>query len=212
MKLVDLTHIMRTDMPVYPGTESPVFKTDCSIEVDGFLEKEITMLSHTGTHIDAPAHLIKNAKTLDQLELDQFYGLALLIDLELSENSRIEYHDLEPYLEKFSKVDFVIFKTGWSRHWGTKAYFKNYPVLTLEAASRLSKFNLKGVGLDTISIDSIGAKELINHKIILEKNIIIIENLSNLEDIGSPDFMFSCYPLRIEQADGSPVRAVAYVE
>ncbi len=212
MKLVDLTHIMRTDMPVYPGTEPPIFKTGCSIEVDGFLEKEITMFSHTGTHIDAPAHLIKEAKTLDQLELNHFYGAALLIDLESSEKSQIEHHDLEPYLEKITKVDFLILKTGWSRYWGTEAYFKDYPVLTLKAATWLSKFNLKGVGLDTISIDNADVKALVIHKIILEKNIIIIENLNNLADIKSPDFMFSCLPLRIEQADGSPVRAVAYVE
>lgn len=62
MKIVDLSHTISPDMPAYPGTEQPIFKIGRTIENDGFLEKEITLYSHTGTHIDAPAHLIKGLK------------------------------------------------------------------------------------------------------------------------------------------------------
>ena len=53
MRIIDLTHPISEDMPVYPGTEPPIFETGCSIEEAGFLEKKITLYSHTGTHIDA---------------------------------------------------------------------------------------------------------------------------------------------------------------
>ena len=62
MLTVDLTHIIHPDMPVYPGTEQPVFEAGTSLEIEGFLEKKISFFSHTGTHMDAPAHIIKNAK------------------------------------------------------------------------------------------------------------------------------------------------------
>ena len=80
MKPFDLTHTISPNMPVYPGTEPPVFTTGCSIDETGFLEKKITLFSHTGTHIDAPAHLLKGHKTLDMLPIEHFYGPALLLN------------------------------------------------------------------------------------------------------------------------------------
>lgn len=68
-ELIDLTHPIASNMPVYPGTEPPVLITGCTIDESGFLEKKITLYSHTGTHVDAPAHLIKGAKTLDRLPI-----------------------------------------------------------------------------------------------------------------------------------------------
>ena len=76
MKIIDLTHSISPRMPVYPGTEPPIFIQGCSIDEIGFLEKKITLYSHTGTHIDAPAHLIKGSKTLDQLPVEHFQGRA----------------------------------------------------------------------------------------------------------------------------------------
>jgi len=77
MKIIDLTHSISPNMPVYPGTEPPVFITGCSIDDISFLEKKITLYSHTGTHMDAPAHLIKGSKTLDLLPIEHFYGKAI---------------------------------------------------------------------------------------------------------------------------------------
>ena len=57
MKVIDLTHVIEGSMPVYPGTEPPVFTSANTYEKDGFKETKISMLTHTGTHIDPPAHL-----------------------------------------------------------------------------------------------------------------------------------------------------------
>lgn len=83
MLTVDLTHIIHPDMPVYPGTEQPVFEAGTSLEVEGFLEKKISFFSHTGTHMDAPAHIIKNAKKLDELDISYFCGKALCLELKV---------------------------------------------------------------------------------------------------------------------------------
>jgi kynurenine formamidase len=196
-------------MPVYPGTEQPVIITGCSIDEVGFLEKKITFFSHTGTHIDAPAHLIKGHSTLDMLPVDHFYGPALMLNFDNFTPS-IGLKELEPYQDRIKQIDFLLLCTGWSRYWGSEKYFIDYPVLSLDAASWLSGFGLKGFGIDTISADIAETQDYPVHKALLQKNIIIIENLTNLEDLSGKQFNFSCFPLSFEDADGSPVRAVAY--
>ena len=108
--------------------------------------------------------------------------------------------------------EFLLLHTGWSRFWGTKNYFAGYPVLSAEAALWLDSFELKGLGLDTISADEADSHDFPNHNILLGSDSIIIENLMNLDVLPGKHFMFSCFPLKIDQADGSPVRAVAIIE
>jgi len=102
--------------------------------------------------------------------------------------------------------------TGWSRYWGRNRYFSNYPVLSENAAGWLQRFNLKGVGFDTISADSAGSTADPVHKRLLSRNGLIIENLTRLETLPQTGFTFSCLPLFTENADGSPVRAVAMID
>jgi len=211
MRIVDLSHTVSPNMPVYPGTEQPIFITGCSIEEIGFLEKKITMYSHTGTHVDAPAHLIKDASTLDLLAIEHFHGSALMLNFENDKSKTINVSSLEPYEKEIEKIDFLLIHTGWSKYWGTEKYFSDYTVLSLEAANWLSKFQLKGLGLDTISADISETDDYPIHKILLKKNTIIIENLINLLSLPISIFTFSCFPIKFKDADGSPVRAVAYV-
>lgn len=212
MQFIDLSHTISPDMPVYPGTEQPVLKTGCSIEEDGFLEKKITFYSHTGTHMDAPVHLIKNAKTLNQLPISHFCGSAVSINLDGIIETRIELKHIQPFGDTIKESDFVLIHTGWSQYWGTQSYFSQYPVLTLEAAQWLSEFDLKGIGLDTISADTDTTQDYPVHKIFLEKDIIIIENLIQLDQLPGEPFHLACFPLKFESADGSPIRAVAIIE
>lgn len=211
MRIVDLSHTVSPDMPVYPGTEQPIFITGCSIEEIGFLEKKITMYSHTGTHVDAPAHLIKDAHTLDLLGIEHFHGSALMLNFENDKSNTINVSSLKPYEKKIEKIDFLLIHTGLSKYWGTEEYFSDYPVLSLEAANWLSEFQLKGLGLDTISADNSETADYPIHKVLLNKDTIIIENLINLLSLPGSTFIFSCFPIKFEDADGSPVRAVAYV-
>lgn len=209
MSIVDLSHTLSPDMPVYPGTEQPQFTTSSSLENDGFFEKKITMSSHTGTHVDAPAHMIKDAKTLDQLGIDHFHGPALLLNVE--NEAIIDVAFLEAYEKKIENVNFVLFHTGWSKYWGIDTYFSDYKTLTVEAAQWLAQFQLKGIGLDTISADVADSREYPVHRAFLGKDIVIIENLTNLSSLPHSHFIFSCFPIKFGHADGSPVRAVAYV-
>ncbi len=211
MKVFDLTHMIKEQMPVYPGTEPPSLKNTNTIEIDGFAEKLFSMYSHTGTHIDAPKHMIRGGLGLDDFAISKFIGKAVLIDVKEVSNS-ISISHLIDYTRLIEKCDFVILNTSWSKYWGKKEYFDNFPVLEQDAARWLSNFKLKGIGIDAISIDAVDNVNFDNHHIFLDKNFIIIENLTDLEKVPENLFTFSALPLKTFDADGSPTRAVAILE
>ena len=75
MKILDLTHLIEEAMPVYPETEPPKLTPSNTFEQHGFRETLLTMGSHTGTHMDAPAHMLRDGKTLDQFPADKYLSL-----------------------------------------------------------------------------------------------------------------------------------------
>lgn len=207
MNLVDLTHIIDSDIPVFPGDTPPKLSNHCTWEKDGFLESRLDISSHTGTHIDAPAHMLKNGKTLERFSLESFTGKGIVADISSKSLQNINIDDII-FLEKFrGKIDFILFNTGWSSFWKDTRYLKDFPGLTAETAGWLTSFHLKGIGIDTISIDRINSRDYSVHKILMEQNLLIIENLTNLKKIAGDIFTFFCMPVKFKQADGSPVRA-----
>jgi arylformamidase len=212
MKIVDLSHTIYQGMPYYPGTEPPTLQPANTIEKDGFIETRISMHSHTGTHLDAPSHILQDGFSLDRVPIDRYFGQALKADVSSLRGRTIPAGSLLKYGDMMAHVEFVIIHTGWSRYWGKPHYFKEFPSLSEESAKWLSGFNLKGVGIDTISVDRIEAVTFPVHNILFRKNIFVIENLTNLDLIGGDIFTFSCMPLKMKDADGSPTRAFAILE
>jgi kynurenine formamidase len=211
MKLIDLSHFLEADMPVFPGTEPPALLEVGTLSGDGFREKKITLTSHTGTHMDAPAHILPGAKTLDQLPVEAFCGDAFLLDWSGAGRKSIDRGDLLPHGDAIRACEFLLFHTGWSRFWGDDRYFYGYPVLTPDAARWLADMELKGVGMDTLSPDPSDSADLPLHHILLGAGMVLVENLTNLAALPDRPFLFCCFPLKIKAADGSPVRAVAMV-
>jgi arylformamidase len=209
MKITDLTHIIDSDMPVFPGTKPPIFERANTLEKDGFREAKITMYSHTGTHIDAPAHMLGNGPYLDNFNIDHFIGNATILGFSNEKIELIDVDRLKVYEKKINKVEFIIIKTGWSKFWGKKTYYEDFPSLSEASSEWLSEFHLKGIGIDAISIDDIKSTTFAVHKILMPKDIIIIENLTNLDSISNEYFILSIMPLKNKDADGSPVRAIA---
>ena len=101
MKVIDLTHTISEDMPVYPGTEPPKLQQANTYEVDGFKETLMSMYSHTGTHMDPPNHLFADRTTLDAFPAEQFVGKALVIDCrDLGEGDTITIDRIKKYGKK----------------------------------------------------------------------------------------------------------------
>jgi len=212
MKVYDLTYEVSAETPMYPGIGSPVFNEEFTIEKSGFFERKVTMFTHTGTHIDAPAHILKDGKTLDEYKIEHFFGRAFMADFSKRNISAIEKDNLQKFNNDLENADFFIIKTGWEKYWGKDKFFSGYPVLSFEAAEWLKQFNLKGVGLDTVSVDGSDSVDFSVHKSLLENDTLIIENLANLEMINKNIFNISVFPLNIKDAGGSPIRAVAFIE
>lgn len=209
--VVDCTHVIQENMPVFPGTEKPVLFPACRFEEMGFREKKWTMYSHTGTHMDAPAHMIKEGKTLDEFPIEKFMGQGLVIDVRECTESQVPLARIQSYEKALEETDFLLIQTGWEEHWGRGQYFSDFPALSVEAAEYLMQFDLKGIGVDTISIDLMDSKSFPIHDILLHHELVIIENLKNLSLI-SGKFFFQALPLHVEDSDGSPVRAIAILE
>ncbi|TQR35938.1 cyclase family protein [Lysinibacillus sphaericus] len=209
MKIIDLTHTLTEKISVYPGTDQPSLKIICNHESDGFKETALTLTSHTGTHMDAPNHIFKDGITLDLISVEQFVGKGLVIDCsDLTEGQKITLDRINKVKKGVDQADFLLFYTGWDQYWGTDKYFGDYPHMTEEVAEYLIQSNKKGVGLDVISIDSMTS--LTNHKkVLFDSNFVIVENLTKLGEIGNELFTFYALPMKYENADGAPVRAIA---
>lgn len=214
MRVIDLTHVITSSMPVYPGTEPPELLPANTYEASGFKETLLHFYSHTGTHMDPPAHLFPSGKTLDAFPPEQFIGQALVIDCRtLREGQEITAGHILAYGQAAEKADFLLFNLGWDKFWGTEKYFGNYPCLSMEALDLIIQRRYKGIGFDVIGLDPIADENLTRHKKLFSScDMVNIENLKGLELCGPGLFRFSCFPLRIADCDGSPVRAVAWFE
>jgi len=209
MIVTDLSHTVAPGMPYFPGTEAPVFSRPFTVASHGFAEQKITLLTHCGTHMDAPAHIFAAGPTLEQLGLPHFVGSAVALDLTHAPGPVIGPDDLLPFRSLLAEKEFVLLRTGWSKHWGNADYFRAYPVLSEAAALWLAGFHLKGIGVDAISFDPFDSTALPVHRAFLSRNIVLIENLANLESVPAAEFVFCCLPLKLADGDGAPARAVA---
>ena len=208
MKILDLTHTLENNMTVYCKEETLSISKTALVETDGYEGTALKLFSHNGTHVDAPRHMIKGGKTLDTMDIDDFAGKALLLKVE--SGKEIEMSQLEPYLEELHQCDFLIFNSGWYHYWNSDEYFSNYPILSEEAATFLAKTNLKGIGIDMISVDDYHSNDFKNHQLFLGSGKVIIENLNNLDRVPTR-FYIIAGPLKFKDSDGAPARVMAVI-
>jgi kynurenine formamidase len=207
VKIIDLSHPLSSDMPVYPGDPSPAIEPLTLIEKAGYRSTRLYMHSHLGTHVDAPSHILKNGLTLEGYPLDTFTGTGVCVDCRSM--SSIPAKFLQEILPA-GTFDFLLICTGWSKHWNFAEYFSDFPYLQQDASNFLCRRGIKAVGIDAPGFDPVDG-ELINHQILLGDNILLIENLCNLEALLHNPFRFYGFPLNFSKADGSPVRACAEI-
>lgn len=212
MKPIDLTLTISKSIPNFPGSPKPQFILWSDIKKDGYNLELLFFSSHTGTHLDAPYHFIKNGLKIHQISLDRLMGKAILIKLKKTKNEPVTKLDIISFEKKNGKIldnSSVFFFTGWQKNLNKDNYFTENPGLAISAAKYLALKKINLVGIDSPSID-LGKDESYSvHHILSKNNILIVENLSNLNKILSKEFNFTILPLKIKDATGSPVRAIA---
>jgi kynurenine formamidase len=210
LPFIDLSHVVAPDMPQWPGDAQPLkIHRHSEHGPDSHLSSSLEFGCHVGTHIDTPLHFLDGAPAVDTMPLDRFLGPALVIRCGDGDTAAalgpevLEGHDL-------ANVDFVLFDTGWDRHWGTERYYREWSWLTPALAERLAAAGLKGVGLDTPSLDPYAGQAA--HDICAPAGMINIENLANLGALPDRGAELIVLPLKLAGTEASPVRAIARVE
>jgi len=212
VKYVDLTLEISNKVPIFPGSPSPQFLQWSTLKDDKYNLELLFLSSHTGTHLDAPYHFTENGVKIHQIPITRLIGKTLLIKIKKLKNQEITKKDLLEFERKHGKIKehvSVIFFTDWQKNSKKKFFFTNNPGLSKSASKYLISKKINLVGIDSPSID-LGKDPFFSaHKILSENNILIVENLINLEKIPGTTFDFIILPLKIKDATGSPVRAIA---
>ncbi len=212
MKPIDLSLTISESIPSFPGSPTPQFIGWSDIKKDGYNLELLFLSSHTGTHIDAPYHFVKNGLKIHQIPLDRLVGKAVLIKLKKSKNTPITKSDITLFEKKNGKIknhSSVFFYTEWQKNLKNKNYFTENPGLDLSSAKYLTSKKTNLVGIDSPSIDLGRDQSYSVHHIFSKNNILIVENLTNLNKIKSKEFNFTILPLKLKDVTGSPVRAIA---
>ncbi|SDQ85393.1 cyclase family protein [Quadrisphaera sp. DSM 44207] len=216
MRIVDLSHRLDETVQVYPG--DPVFTTSpaATLDADGFNVAHVAMGTHTGTHVDAPFHVVADGARVDECDLALFAGPAVVVDVRgRGPRERITWADLQPSAERMGPGRMVLLHTGWSVHFRSERYLQ-HPYLDAEAAERVLATGVPTLGVDTLNPDETvldGGAGLPVHEAVLGAGGVIAENLTNLAALdGVREPLVSMLPLALAHADGAPVRAVALLD
>lgn len=225
----DLTQPVASAMPVYPGDPAVTVEPHATMADDGYRTSALSLGSHAGTHVDAPAHTEPDGRTLDEFGVDAFRFDAAVVDCtDVGERGAVS-RDAVAAADPPTDADAVLLHTGWDEHWGTDRY-RDHPFLAPAAAEWLADRGYH-VGLDTFSPDptppvgggtgdgdgdgtdaepASDAPGVPAHHALLGADRLVIENLRGLDRLPERVTLHA-HPLAVVDADAAPVRAVADV-
>jgi len=217
--LTDLSHRYEVGMPRYPGHPRYYHELWDSYNEGGTaVLYQMLIHEHCGTHVDAPAHFVRDGpahKWVDEVNIRGFAGRAACLRAE-GTGSAIDLSLLKEFERHYGDVgcgDIVLVSTGWGRLWsvggGPWEYCANWPALTPRLVDELVLRGVAAVGCDTLSPDPEDSEDFYAHHNLLGREVPIFENLTNLDRLG-PWSLFVAMPLKIGEGSGSPVRAVAW--
>lgn len=206
MKIIDISWPISSSMTAYKDRHVVEIKSIKNIGSDGVNETVVTIGSHSGTHVDAPAHFKIDGKTIDQIDLSQLVGDCRVFDLSQVQDV-IRVSDLESL--SIMSDEIILFKTKNS-FLDVNAFFDpQFVYLDASAAAYLATKKIKAVGIDSLGIER-SSKEHLTHNILFDNNILIIEGL-RLQHVAAAKYFFSCLPLAIQGVEAAPARAVLIV-
>ena len=233
-KIVDLTHAFNEKTIYWPTAKSFDFEKAAWGKTEAgyfYSSANISGSEHGGTHLDAPIHFAENAWTNDKIPIERFVGPVFVIDVSLKCAGNPDYTlgvaDIQEWEKKHGQIpreSIVLLRTGWGKYWpDKKKYLGNdqpgdasnlhFPAYSKESAEFLVKQRkVKGVGLDTASLDPGTSKDFIAHRIFNGANVYGLENVANLDQLPEKGAFLIALPMKIENGTGGPVRIIALVD
>ena len=206
--IYDLSITLDTSTLPFPATGDPHMTWEHLVDHSTYPVQVslFSMVTHLGTHVDAPLHFLKGGKTTAEIDLSRYCGQAVCLGVPgVMADAVLDIRDiLEANRSFIERDDIVILYTGWEDKVGTKEYFE-YPDFHIDTGAALENIGAKGIGFDLPSVDHDGRI----HRDILGRDLSIIESLVSLRPLVGKRFYFSAVPLKFSDGDGSPVRAYA---
>jgi arylformamidase len=201
---IDVSVPIRTGMVHYPGNPEVRLEFVKHLERgDPATVSKLTLGVHTGTHLDAPVHFIRDASGVDRLPLEALIGVARVIDVPDVEAVTAQHL----VLHAIGAGERILLRTRNSiRCWNTDEFIADYSYLSADAATLLAQRQVRTIGIDYLSIGG-GDSGIEVHHILLDAGIVILEGL-DLSKISPGWHDLICLPLRLSGCDGSPARAL----
>lgn len=215
MAFIDLSHAITAGMQTYPGLPGPEVTDHLSFddsqvhydEETEFLICAVRLVTSTGTYLDAPRHRYRRGVDIGGIQLERCTGLSAIV-VDARGPTTIEAEMMPDDVRGCA----VLVRTGWDRHWGSAQYGSpKHPHLSIEAAQRLIEGGAALVGIDSVNIDGTTGRARPVHTVLLGRDVLIVENLTALDQVPASGALFSATPLRFDGLPSFPVRAFASV-
>ena len=193
--------------PVYEGDAPMKFEFLKDMRKGDPLTLSVYSLgAHSGTHIDAPMHFVRDGASIDRVALEPLIGPGRVIDIPDGVQA-IDARELNRH--EWRGAERVIFRTksslrGWMK---SPAFHRDFAYISPDAAQLLADAGVQLVGIDYISAEQFGAPAPNTHRILLGKGIPIVEGLA-LEGVGAGDYDVIVLPMKVAGHEGAPARAV----
>jgi arylformamidase len=202
---VDVSVALHSDMVHWP--DNPPVRIERMLDIehgDAANVSKISMGSHTGTHMDAPLHFVRDGRGLDEMPLDAAMGRARMIEVLDPESRKLS--DLRRH--EIRGGERILFKTRNSaRSWPSRAFLEDFVYVSQEAARYLAAREVLTVGIDYLSVGGFRKDGVETHRALLEAGIWVIEGL-DLSEVEPGEYELICLPLKVERGDGAPARAI----
>lgn len=204
-ELIDVSVVLSPDTVTYPGDPVVSFKTVKSPDEDGgALVHRFCMGSHSGTHIDAPAHMIRGGRELSQTSLQRLIGMCLVLDCTECERA-VDAAALER--KELHNAARILLRTRNSEMASGPSFYPDFVYLTPDGAESLVERGVLLVGIDYLSIGQPGPEGVRTHRTLLTRDVVILESL-DLSRVDPGHYELICLPIKLDVPDGAPVRAV----
>ena len=231
--IIDLTYPFNTDTIYWPTEKGfNLKKVFYGMTPAGYFYSAFKFCApeHGGTHVDAPRHFSKNGITVDKIPPSQLVGNAVVIHVEEQVKNQRDYAIKQEDIQRFEKKyrplneqDIVLFYTGWGQYWNNKKQYLgsdklgdtkdlHFPGISKQAAEYLVWRKVKGVGIDTASMDpGNDSHDFWAHRIILGANLYGVENIAHLDLLPSFGAKLIVAPMKIAGGSGGPSRLFAFL-
>jgi len=203
MKVIDISWPISDDMTNYRDQRVVEFKQERTLEKDGMRQSTFTLGSHTGTHVDAPAHFLARGETIEKVPLERLVGNCYVLDFTHLDE-KITRDDLDIF--DLDEEDIVLLKTKNSLLKTNEPFNPNFVYLEESGAQYLAESGIKSVGIDYLGIER-NQPNHPTHAILLQADIPIIEGL-RLAHVDEGQYSIICLPLAVQGLEAAPVRAI----